>query len=109
MMDTQELTRQANARGEGFKADAGKPRWTLLPWGPLEEIVKVLTAGALKYAANNWMKVPDAQERYADALLRHVTARLNGERLDPESGHPHLAHAGCCLLFWMWFDRRDAG
>lgn len=108
MTTTQEATAAANARGEGFKADAGKPDWTLLPWEPLGEVVEVLTLGAQKYARDNWQKVPDAERRYGAALLRHVVARLRGERLDPETGKPHLAHAGCCLLFLAWFDRKGA-
>lgn len=106
-MTTAEETAAANARGEGFKADAGKPDWMLLPFGPVEEIVKVLTLGAKKYAPDNWQKVPEAERRYPAALLRHVVARLQGERFDPETGLPHLAHAGCCLLFWMWFDAKE--
>lgn len=92
----------------GRKDDAGKPRWTLLPWVPLSQVVNVLEFGAKRYAVNNWQKVPDASTRYADAAMRHVVARLGGERMDPESGLPHLAHACCCLLFWMWFDARES-
>lgn len=101
---TQAATAEANARGEGFKADAEKPRWDLLPWGPVEDIVRVLTLGARKYAPDNWQKVPEAPRRYLAALFRHIIARVRGERLDPETGLPHLAHAGCCLLFWAWHD-----
>jgi hypothetical protein len=101
---TQEATRAANERGEGFKADGGKPRWTLLPMEPLEDVVRVLTVGATKYAPGNWMRVPDAEPRYLDAAFRHLAARVRGEILDPETGKPHLAHAVCCLLFVAWFD-----
>lgn len=87
----------------GVKADNGKLRWTLLPWKPLSEIVEVLMFGANKYpSADNWKHV--APERYKDALLRHITSWLDGERSDKESGKHHLAHAGCCLLFLLWFD-----
>lgn len=102
-------TADANARGEGFKADSGKPDFSLLPWGPVEDIVRVLTVGAQKYAPDNWQKVPHAERRYLAALLRHVWARAKGERIDPETGLPHLAHAGCCLLFWAWHDDNAAG
>lgn len=95
-----------SARSEGVKHDAGKPRLTLLPWGPVMRIVDVLEFGAHKYAVDNWQKVPEAEGRYANAAMRHIVARLSGERSDPESGLPHLAHAACCLLFWMWFDER---
>ena len=92
---------------EGEKKDAGKPRWDLLPFGPVSEVVDVLTFGAAKYAPDNWQKVPDARARYFAAALRHLTAWWNGERADPETGLSHLAHASCCLLFLLWFDRKE--
>ena len=85
--------------GRGLKKDHGKDRWDLLPWEEVEEIVKVLTFGANKYADNNWQKVPQGRERYFAAAMRHLVAWRRGEERDPESGLKHLAHAGCCLLF----------
>jgi hypothetical protein len=107
-LTTQEATRAANERGEGFKADGGKPDWSLLPLDVVEDVVQVLTVGARKYARDNWQKVPDARDRYFAAALRHLTARQAGEVLDPETGLPHLAHAQCCLVFLAWFDRLNA-
>jgi hypothetical protein len=98
-------TAAANARGEGFKADEGKPDWSLLPLDVIEEVVKVLTSGAKKYARDNWQKVPGARDRYFAAMLRHLTAWQRGEANDPEDGHPHLSHAQCCLVFLAWFDK----
>ena len=109
MTTTQEATAAANARGEGFKADAHKPRWDLLPWGPVEDIVRVLTLGAQKYADNNWQKVPDARRRYFAAAQRHMVAWWQGEEFDPETGLPPLAHAQCCLSFLAWMDRQKSG
>lgn len=91
----------------GVKYDSGKPRPSLLPAGPLMQVAEVLTFGSQKYADDNWQQVPGAggpRGRYADALLRHVLAWLGGERNDPESGLHHLAHAGCCVLFLLWFE-----
>ena len=89
---------------EGMKFDAGKQRWTLLPWRQVEQMVEILTFGAIKYADNNWQKVENPKARYFDALQRHLIAWFEGEKTDPESGKSHLAHAGCNLLFLMWFD-----
>lgn len=89
----------------GVKLDEDKPRWDLLPMDEAEDIVRVLTFGAKKYAPNNWKHVPGARWRYIAAGFRHLVARARGEMLDPESGLPHTAHAGCCLLFLAWFDR----
>lgn len=91
---------------KGQKHDQGKPQWSLLPWQPLSEVVDVLTFGAKKYQPENWKHVPDAKARYSDAALRHFTSWLAGERVDQETGLSHLAHAVCCLLFLMWFDRQ---
>ncbi len=88
----------------GRKDDTGKLRWSLLPIASVMEIIKVLEFGAKKYAPNNWQLVPDAQTRYYDAMMRHIHAWRGGERSDPETGLHHLAHAGCCVLFAMWFD-----
>jgi hypothetical protein len=85
-------------RGAGKKDDSDKPRWDLLPES-LGAVVDVLTFGARKYAPENWRKVPDARARYLAATMRHVWAWRRGERLDPETGMSHLAHATCCLLF----------
>lgn len=95
---------QRGSEAPGVKADYGKPQYRLIPPRGLAPIVAVLTYGAHKYAPDNWKNVPQARERYADALLRHVFAWLEGEKLDPESGLHHLAHAGCCVLFLLHFE-----
>jgi len=92
----------------GQKHDATKPKWNLLPLKQVEHITSVLTFGAQKYEAGGWRHVDDATNRYFAAALRHLTAWQTGEKLDPESGLPHLAHAACCLIFMMWFDDKLA-
>jgi len=94
----------AKAHAEGQKLDDEKDRWDLLPVGSVRQVVRVLTYGARKYAPHNWQKVSHARERYFAASLRHLSAWWEGEKVDPESGLPHLAHATCCLLFLMWFE-----
>lgn len=88
----------------GMKHDENKARWDLLPMGATSEIVDVLTYGAKKYAPDNWRKVPNPQQRYYAAAMRHIVAWVRGEKNDPESGKPHLAHAACCLLFLLEVD-----
>lgn len=88
----------------GIKHDLGKPMWDLLPLRTVSKIVDVLTFGAHKYSAGNWQLVPNAKERYFAALLRHLERWQSGEKTDFESGLSHLAHAGCCLLFLLWFE-----
>lgn len=96
---------QKETEEKGVKFDGGKLDWTLLPFDSVKDILRVLEFGAKKYTRDNWQKVPDAKRRYTAAALRHVTAYAAGETLDPESGLPHLAHAGCCLLFLAWFEK----
>jgi len=81
---------------EARKHDGGKARYDLLPAGPIHEIVEVFTFGAKKYHDYNYLGLDQA--RIFAALLRHVFAWWRGEELDEESGKPHLAHAGCCIL-----------
>lgn len=89
---------------KGLKFDSDKERWDLLPLAPVKMIVHILTFGARKYAPNNWQKVDNPIERYYAAMMRHIVSWREGEKLDPESGKHHLAHAGCCLLFLLWFE-----
>jgi hypothetical protein len=77
-----------------IKYDKGKPRASLvMGYFPraLMEIAKVSTMGAEKYAAYGWMHVPNALERYDDAMGRHYLNRYV-EDVDPESDLDHLAH-----------------
>jgi hypothetical protein len=90
----------------GTKGDKGKPRWSLLPAGTIAQVIKVLEFGVARYAVDNWMHVEDPKRRYYDAAMRHLQAWWGGEKMDPDSGLPHLAHATACLLFLMWFDER---
>ncbi len=90
---------------EGLKYDADKPRWSLLPAGAVEEVVRVLEYGARKYSEENWKKVDNAHIRYYDAAMRHINAWWQLEQKDQETGLHHLAHATCCLMFLMWLDK----
>jgi hypothetical protein len=85
----------------GRKYDRGKRDWTLMPWSALEWVVKVLEHGEQKYERDNWQQVDNGRQRYLAAAFRHLIAHTKGERLDEESGLPHLAHACCCLLFLL--------
>ena len=90
-----------NESKKGQKFDGGKIRPTLLPIDSLKEITNVLEFGARKYTENGWQSVPNAKQRYMDALLRHLWAFIEGEERDPETDLPHLAHAGCNILFLL--------
>lgn len=88
----------------GVKADKGKPRLGLVlvevPHA-LEKVGTLLGFGADKYAVGNWDKVPEGEMRYLDALMRHLTQHHKGEKVDPESGELHLAHAAVNIMFLL--------
>jgi hypothetical protein len=84
------------------KNDEGKIMVQLIPPQFIEDIGKVLTHGANKYAPNNWRKGLPWMKTYG-AVLRHIFLWAKGEDIDKESGLPHLAHAAtniCFLLEW---------
>jgi predicted peroxiredoxin len=90
----------------GFtKFSKGKRRMGLLPPRAIELVADVLTMGAKKYSPDNWAKAP-SWSTYYDAMQRHLSSWWGGQDLDPESGKSHLAHAACCVLFLMEFERR---
>lgn len=94
---------------ELFKLDVGKPPLELLPAGPLAEIARVLEFGAKKYERQAWRTNAGEWSRLVSAALRHIHAFNEGETIDQESGRPHLAHAACCLLFLLEYERKAIG
>jgi hypothetical protein len=92
---------------KGIKFDKGKLQYTLVPPYALREVARNLTAGLDKYKErNNWQRVPDAQQRYMDALMRHFEAVRLGEIYDTESSAenmPHMAAVAVNALFLLEF------
>lgn len=86
------------------KFDNGKLDWSLMPWDSVEEILKVLEFGKIKYSAWNWSSGEGFKySRVFNSLIRHLFAWFRGEDIDPESGLSHLSHAGCNILFLIYF------
>ena len=92
---------------DGIKHDSKKPKMNLLPPKAIVEVAKVLTFGAQKYGAENWKELEDLQNRYTAGALRHIFAHMDGEKVDPETGLSHMAHALCCLLFKLEIELED--
>lgn len=103
--------RKDNEEAEGIKNDFAddKLRWDLLPFQEIEDIVRVYHFGAKKYKANSWQNLPDGFERYRGALLRHLSAYMNGERIDGESGLMHLAQVAWNAITLLWYDKHGKG
>lgn len=81
----------------GVKGDQGKApifRGMLVQFPrAMERIASISAFGAAKYSWENWRRVDNASERYADAMVRHSVSEAKGEVLDPESGFHHAGHA----------------
>lgn len=109
ILDEADKVLKENPVKVGTKHDDGKLPWHLLPWREVEEVVRVLKHGADKYGEENWKSLEYPQQRYFSAAQRHLvawwTARSDSETRDRESRLNHLAHAACCLLFILHFER----
>jgi RecJ-like exonuclease len=81
------------------KADAGKPRLSLVPTQIIYDIARVREYGNEKYGdSDNW-KTVEAQ-RYVDAMFRHLLDFVaDPDGRDEESGLPHLWHLECNAAF----------
>jgi hypothetical protein len=77
-----------------------KPGLSKVPPLPLFAIGQVMADGAAKYGPMNWRKDPVSASTYYDAVMRHLMAWWDGQDLDPETAHSHLAHAAAnlCIL-----------
>jgi hypothetical protein len=88
---------------------AGKPRYDLIPPGPLKRVAELYARGAEKYGDSNWEKgMPTS--RCLASLMRHLEQYRNGE-----GDEDHLAGVVWNALAIMhfqgtaWDDVRDWG
>ena len=90
---SQELDPTGRKPGDpGAKLDAGKVLAGVLGDFPraLLMVANVGTFGANKYSRGGWQSVPDGEQRYTDAMWRHLLAeKINP--IDSDSGLPHAA------------------
>ena len=91
-------------QGTALKFDVDKLPLNLLSTEAMNQTAAVLAFGAQKYAAHNW-RAGFAWSRPLAAAMRHLTAFNDGEDRDPESGLSHLAHAACCIMFLLEFEK----
>ncbi len=80
----------------------------MLPWEAVEGISKAFMFGADKYGRYNYLGGMEWC-RIAGGILRHVYKWLAGEDLDPESGLPHLDHAGAGVCMLIVYTKRGLG
>src|SRR5690606_8472408 len=96
--------RKADVSGSALRHNGGKLRWSLVDFDALEDMVKVLEFGAKKYADNNWKKGLKTTEIF-ESMMKHMTAYMRGEDIDPESGLPHTGHILCNAMFLSYMQR----
>ena len=90
------------ANDQQAKADAGKPRLTLVPPRIIWDIAVVRQYGVeVKYpktGVDGWRTI--GMERIKDAAFRHFMRYLaTPHGVDEESGLPHLWHLACNIAF----------
>lgn len=83
------------------KADAGKPRLTLVPSQIIWDVAEVREYGVKKYhdgGHDNWKQVE--LQRYRDAAYRHFLKYIEDpDSVDEESKIPHYKHWVCNAAF----------
>ena len=97
-----------SAHEPGAKMDAGKIQaGILLDFGrALLKVAEVGTYGANKYTRGGWQEVPDGQQRYLDALMRHL-CKMTHEPVDKDSGLLSLAQVAWNALAVLELSLRE--
>lgn len=87
------------AQDQSAKADASKPRLSLVPPQVIFDIAQVREYGNKKYGnPDNWKLVE--MQRYVDAALRHFYKFVQDPKgKDEESGIEHYKHVACNMAF----------
>lgn len=80
---------------KGLRLNQGKARHDLFEPFAIDEVAKVYTKGALKYADNNWKKGMKWSKMLA-SLKRHITQFESGEDFDYDPDCPECK-AGTCV------------
>ena len=83
---------------KGLRFNNGKLRYDLVQPFAHEQMVRVLTKGAEKYAERNWERGM-AWSNVIASLKRHLAAIERGEDYDNETGELHIAHLACNAHF----------
>lgn len=92
--------------GGGERKNTGKLRLDLVPTDVVEELAKVLTYGAKKYAERNWERGMPWSD-VAGSLERHWADFKLGRRVDPAgSGMRTSALLLCNAVFLCAYDIR---
>ena len=120
---------------KSLRYNEGKIKWSMVDFKSLHPLVRVLEYGAHKYSIfedsegnqikgseisqqdtkglkviysgkDNWKINLDSTE-ILESLMRHLEALFAGEKIDPESGLPHIAHVLCNAMFYSHYNPID--
>lgn len=83
-----------NKKNEGLRFNEGKTRFDLLEPYAIEQLAKVFTYGAKKYAPNNWLKGQDWSKMIA-SMKRHINEFEKGNDYDFDPTCTDCATGGC--------------
>lgn len=93
-----------------MKTDLGKRRYDLIPPRALSAVADVFTHGTKhdKPGARTpgFMNLKGATRLYTASLFRHWEAWRGGQRTDPDSGLPHLAHVASNAIILLALELR---
>jgi hypothetical protein len=93
--------REYYSSGASRDTALGKPRYDLIPPGPLRRIAEVYRRGAEKYGEHNWEQGM-LTSRMMASLLRHIESYRLGDTTED-----HLGHAAFNILGMMFFEGTD--
>lgn len=91
---------------KALRYNQGKPKWSLIHYKSLEPMIRVLEAGAKKYAPFNWQKPMDKKE-ILESMQRHLAALMDGEEIDPETGYSHVGNIQCNAMFYNYHNNKN--
>lgn len=91
---------------KGDRFNEGKPKWSLVHYGSLVPMIRVLEHGCKKYSPKNWQKGLDLTE-ILESMQRHLAALMDGEEIDPESGISHMGHIQCNAMFYNYHKNKQ--
>lgn len=92
-----------DAQPNAVKYDALKPQMFLVPLKSIKAVAELMTKALEKYPnKDNWKHIENGEERYLNALLRHLTDIQEGEEIDRETGLPHAYAVGANALFYLY-------
>lgn len=85
----------------------GKLRWDLVDFESVEEMLRVLEQGAIKYAPDNWKKGLNRSE-ILESAQRHLIELFKHKENDEEFSTHHAGHIMCNMLFYLYHYRNQS-